>query len=193
MSKTKAETTLSSGQNLKLVHNDLTLVEVGAIVNAANAQLAHGGGVAAAIVRRGGETIQEESDAWVQEHGPITHSSPAITSGGRLPCQYVIHAVGPIWGEGDEDGKLHDAVYGALEMAERYQIASVGLPAISTGIYGFPKERGAPVILDAILHYLEENPETGLEDVLIVLIDEPNVQVFVNEFAQRWPGSELNG
>jgi O-acetyl-ADP-ribose deacetylase (regulator of RNase III) len=191
MSKTKAEIILPSGQTLKLVHGDLTLVEVGAIVNAANAQLAHGGGVAAAIVKRGGEIIQEESTAWVREHGPITHSSPAITSGGSLPCQYVIHAVGPIWGEGDEDRKLHDAVYGALELTEGYEIKSVGLPAISTGIFGFPKERGAGVIINAILRFLEENPSSHLKDVQIVLIDEASLQIFMHEFAQRWGGSVI--
>src|SRR5512146_11618 len=99
-----------SGQRLELVSGDLTEEQVDAIVNAANSHLAHGGGVAGAIVRRGGPSIQAESDAWVHKHGPVTHAEPAYTGAGRLPCRYVIHAVGPIWGAGDEDGKLADAV-----------------------------------------------------------------------------------
>jgi O-acetyl-ADP-ribose deacetylase (regulator of RNase III) len=191
MSKAIAETLLPSGQTVKLSHADLTNADVGAIVNAANAHLAHGGGVAGAIVRRGGDVIQEESDDWVREHGPITHTSPAITSAGSLPARYVIHAVGPIWGEGDEEKKLHDAVYSALEMADRYEISSVALPAISTGIFGFPKDRGARVILDAIDQFLEHNTGSHLKDVHIVLIDDASVEIFAGEFVARWAGSLL--
>jgi O-acetyl-ADP-ribose deacetylase (regulator of RNase III) len=108
-----------------------------------------------------------------------------------LPCQYVIHAVGPIWGEGDEDQKLHDAVHGALRLAESYEIASLGLPAISTGIFGFPKERGAGVIVNAILRFFEDNPVSTLKDIRIVLVDKPSLQVFADEFVQRWGGSVL--
>jgi O-acetyl-ADP-ribose deacetylase (regulator of RNase III) len=190
MGELKAETILPTGERLKLVHGDLTLAEVGAVVNAANQQLVHGGGVAAAIVRRGGEVIQAESDAWVRDSGPITHGSPAITSAGRMPSRYVIHAVGPIWGEGDEDKKLHDAVYSALQMADRHEVSSIGFPAISTGIFGFPKDRGAVVIIDAILDFFVDNPGAHVEEVQIVLIDEPSILVFLNEFQQRWPGSE---
>jgi putative ATPase len=82
-------------------------------------------------------------------------------------------------------------VYGALELTERYEIASVGLPAISTGIFGFPKERGAGVIIKAILRFLEENLSSHLKDVQIVLIDEPSVQVFMHEFTRRWGGSVI--
>lgn len=193
MSKTKVEVTLSPGVKLKLVHGDLTRAPLDAVVNAANKQLEHGGGVAAAIVRAGGEDIQAESDTWVREHGPITHTSPAITTAGSMPAKYVIHAVGPIWGEGDENRKLHDAVFGAFQMADSYQVTSIGLPAISTGIFGFPKERGAIVILDAILAFFETNPNSGIEEAQIVLIDEPSVEVFMKEFEVRWPGSVSKG
>ena len=88
--------TFSGGQQLHLVQGDITQEEVGAIVNAANLHLQHGGGVAGIISRRGGPQIQQESDAWVREHGPVSHAKPAYTSGGDLPCRYVIHAVGPI-------------------------------------------------------------------------------------------------
>jgi O-acetyl-ADP-ribose deacetylase (regulator of RNase III) len=188
-----AETILPTGQRLQLVHGDLTQTSVDAIVNAANAQLVHGGGLAAAIVRRGGEVIQEESDAWVREHGPITHASPAVTSAGHLPCKYIIHAVGPIWGEGDEDRKLGMAVQGALALAEQLELSSIGLSAISTGIYGFPKARGAQVILDSLLSYFEENPKSALTEIMVVIIDTPTLKAFESEFAQRWAEDRSRG
>ena len=187
-----AEQDLTTGQCVRLVHGDLTEEKVDAIVNAANAQLAHGGGVAGAIVRKGGREIQIESDAWVREHGPVSHERPAITSAGRLPCHYVIHAVGPVWGEGDEDAKLRSAVTGALTLADEKALTSLALPAISTGIFGFPKDRGARVILDAIVDYFTDKPETSLSEVRITLIDEPSVVIFTDEFSHKWPGSVVS-
>jgi O-acetyl-ADP-ribose deacetylase (regulator of RNase III) len=190
MSLVVEEQTLSGGQVLKLVHGDLTDARVDVIVNAANTQLAHGGGVAGAIVRRGGRVIQEESDAWVREYGPISQEHPAITCAGSLACRFVIHAVGPVWGEGEEDAKLHSAIYHALDMANSYELRSLALPAISTGIFGFPKERGAEVILNAIVDYFWEHSESSLEEVQIVLIDRPSVEIFSREFKRRWPISD---
>ncbi len=189
MSKVLAEHKLPSGQTLRTVLGDLTLEEVDAIVNAANAQLAHGGGVAAAVVRRGGRVIQEESDAWVRERGPVPHAAPAVTSAGKLPSRYVIHAVGPRWGEGDEDSKLSAAVSGALEAAERHGLASLAMPAISTGIFGFPLKRGVQVILDAVLIHLNQNTESSLTEIRFTNIDQPTAQAVADEFARRWPDS----
>ncbi len=187
MSTLVAEHKLPAGQILRLFHGDLTEENVDAIVNAANTLLHHGGGLAAAIVRRGGKSIQEESDVWVQEHGPITHARPALTGAGTLPCRYVIHAVGPIWGEGDEDAKLHTAVTAALSLADQRGFKSVALPAISTGIFGFPKARGAEVILDAITDFCQVHPESSVQEIHITLIDAPSARVFTAAFASRWP------
>lgn len=184
-----AEHDLTSGQIVRLIHGDLTEEKVDAIVNPANAQLAHGGGVAGVIVRVGGQEIQAESDRWVREHGPVSHDHPAITSAGRLPCRYVIHAVGPVWGEGDEDAKLRAAVIGALTLADERALTNLALPAISTGIFGFPKDRGACMILDAIVDYFADKPESSLRQVRVTLIDEPSVAIFADEFSHRWPGS----
>jgi O-acetyl-ADP-ribose deacetylase (regulator of RNase III) len=184
-----AEHDLNSGQIMRLIHGDLTQERVDAIVNAANAQLAHGGGVAGAIVRVGGPEIQAESNAWVREHGPISHANPAITGAGQLPCRYVIHAVGPVWGEGDEDAKLRSAVTGVLALADEKALTRLALPAISTGIFGFPKDRGARVILDAIVDYFAGHPDSSLREVRITLIDKPSVTIFADEFGLRWPGS----
>jgi O-acetyl-ADP-ribose deacetylase (regulator of RNase III) len=175
-------------RSLFLIHGDLTEAKVDAIVNAANTHLQHGGGVAGAIVRRGGKTIQNESNAWVREYGPVSQEKPALTTAGDLACQFVIHAVGPVWGEGDEDKKLHAAIYNALRLADFRHFGSVALPAISTGIFGFPKERGARIILDAIEQFLQEYPGTSLAEIQIVLIDQPSVDIFAKEFHRRWPG-----
>ena len=96
----------NNGQRFELLQADLTQQTVDAIVNAANSSLEHGGGVAAAILRAGGPIIQTESRAWVRDHGPVEHAHPAYTRAGKMPCKWVIHAVGPIWGSQDEEAKL---------------------------------------------------------------------------------------
>src|SRR5512139_167540 len=172
------ETTLTKGRRLEIAQGDLTEEPLDAIVNAANAHLQHGGGVAGAIVRKGGYQIQEESNAWVRKYGPVSHAQPAYTSAGRLPCRYVIHAVGPVWGEGDEDARLAAAVSGSLAVASRLGLRSIALPAISTGIFGFPKDRAARIILASILGYLRGNPESSLTQVRLTLFDQETLEAF---------------
>jgi O-acetyl-ADP-ribose deacetylase (regulator of RNase III) len=179
MERLVLEHTFPGSQSLKIVHGDLTEQRVDAIVNAANAHLIHGGGVAGAIAHRGGPQIQAESQAWVREHGPVPHDQPAYTSAGNLPCRYVIHVVGPVWGEGDEDTKLASAVRGSLEVAERLSLASLAMPAISTGIFGFPRLRAARVILGAIREYYAAHPDSALVQVRMVLIDQASIEAFV--------------
>ena len=173
---------LPGGPALQLLHGDLTEQRVDAIVNAANIHLQHGGGVAGAISSRGGPDIQAESDRWVRQHGTLTHDRPAVTSGGNLPCKYVIHAVGPIYGQGSDDEKLAAAVTGALRQADQLGLASIAIPAISTGIFGFPKPRAAQVILSAISRYFVATSSTSLRLVRLVLIDRPTLEAF----AQAW-------
>lgn len=173
------ERNLSTGQSLQTVQGDITAEEVDAIVNAANEHLQHGGGVAWAISKRGGPTIQQESDEWVRRKGPVSHAHPAWTSGGLLPAKTVIHAVGPVWGEGDEDTKLAAAVSGCLHVADELGLQSIAFPAISTGIFGFPKERAAKVILEAIETYFRENTSSGLKVIKLVLFDQPTVGAFL--------------
>ena len=167
-----------NGQRLQLVLGDITQEQVDAIVNAANAYLAHGGGVAGAISRRGGPLIQAESDAWVQQHGPVKHAEPAYTQAGNLPCRYVIHSVGPVWGEGNEAAKLGMAITGSLQVAEKLELTSIALPAISTGIFGYPKEEAAGVILGSILEYFAHNPASGLQTVRMTLYGQDIIEAF---------------
>jgi O-acetyl-ADP-ribose deacetylase len=173
------ERTLETGQTLQIVQGDITTDEVDAIVNAANEHLQHGGGVAWAIVRRGGDVIQDESDKWIQQHGLVSHSNPAWTSGGALPAKYIIHAVGPVWGDGDEDNKLADAISGSLRVADELNCESISMPAISTGIFGFPKERAAGIIFKAIEDYFASAQDSSLMIVRIVLYDDATIQPFL--------------
>jgi len=168
------------GCAVQLAQGDLTLEDTDAIVNAANEYLEHGGGVAYAIVQRGGEGIQRESDDWIKKYGAVTHANPAWTTGGALAAKYVIHAVGPIWGDGDEDAKLRVCVLGALRVVDELHLRSVALPAISTGIFGFPKERAARVILSAIRAYLDE--PHGLKLIRITLWDDDSARLFLGAF-----------
>jgi O-acetyl-ADP-ribose deacetylase (regulator of RNase III) len=183
---TLPEHTFPGGAVLALVQGDLTKARVDAIVNAANAQLQHGGGLAAAIARRGGPSIEAESTSWIRENGLARHDRPAVTGGGRLPCRYVIHAVGPVWGEGDEDRKLTLAVRSSLETAAALQLESIGLPAISTGIFGFPKLRAARITVDAIAAFFEGGNQGTLRRAEIVLFDAPTLETFYEAFVRRF-------
>ncbi len=178
------EHTFPSGQMLQIAQGDLTAEATEAIVNAANRYLEHGAGVAGAIVRKGGPQIQSESRAWVRAHGLVEHDQPAYTQAGNLTCRYVIHAVGPVWGEGDEPNKLASAVRGSLAVAEQLGLASIALPAISTGIFGFPREEAARVMLTAIQEYIADNPAGSLKLIRLVLYDSETIDIFTTSWDQ---------
>ncbi len=176
--------TFPTGQRIEITTGDITQEKVDAIVNAANARLQHGGGVAAAISHQGGPIIQQESDEWVRRQGPIDHGQPAYTSAGNLLATYVIHAVGPIWGEGNEDEKLAAAIQGCLELAERLGIRSIAFPAISTGIFGFPKQRAAHIFFHIIQDYLHAHPNAHLALIRLTLFDNATQMAFQQAFEQ---------
>lgn len=180
---------LPGKRQLHVAQGDLTGETVDAIVNAANYHLKHGGGIAAAIVRNGGGIIQQESDDWVRLHGPVTNTQPAYTSAGNLPSKYVIHAVGPIWGEGDEDRKLSDAIIGSLRCAGELSLSSIAFPAISTGIFGFPKDRAARIFFKTIPEFFINEPESCLQLVKIVLWSQEDLDIFLKAAnAILWTG-----
>lgn len=182
MSTIKATYKLPSGQTIEVAQGNLTQERVDAIVNAANANLSHGGGVAAAIAHAGGPVIQRESSAWVRRYGPVTHSQPAYTQSGQLPCRFVIHTVGPVWGEGEEDRKLEEAIRGSLLRAETLDLRSIAFPAISTGIFGFPKERAARIFAATFQEYFAENPQSPLELVRMTLWGDEDLKIFLDQF-----------
>jgi O-acetyl-ADP-ribose deacetylase (regulator of RNase III) len=176
------EHALPSGHLLQLVHGDITEEHVDAIVNAANCYLKHGGGVAAAIVRKGGKVIQEESD----KIGYVPVGEVAMTTAGALNAKAVIHAVGPQWGEGNEDEKLRRAVYNSLKLANEKGFCSIAIPAISAGIFGFPKDRCAMIMLQTILDFCSEHPNGNPQTIRITIIDEQTLNPFMNEFIKRF-------
>jgi len=191
MNQILRQKTSPSGHEIQIVQGDITQEPVDAIVNAANSHMQHGGGVAGVIVRRGGWQIQSESTEWVRKYGPVGHAKPAYTTAGKLPCKYVIHAVGPRWGEGDEDTKLAAAVAGSLKLADELGLKSLALPAISTGIFGFPKERAAEIILKKIEEYIIDQPKSGLKSVRLILFDQATADVFLQVYDANNPVPKL--
>ena len=153
---------------ITVVAGDITTQTVDAIVNAANAHLAHGGGVAAAIARAGGPTIQEESNAWVAAHGSLSPGVAAVTSAGAMPARWVIHVAGPIHRPDQDNARLlAAAVTAALDAAARLGASAVALPAISAGIYGYPVEEATAVITTTVRAWCAVNPQT-LDEVRLV-------------------------
>jgi O-acetyl-ADP-ribose deacetylase (regulator of RNase III) len=169
---------------LELVKGDITEMDTYAIVNAANERLAHGGGVAGVISRKGGPAIQRESDAWVRQHGRVPTGSAVITSGGDLKARYVIHAVGPVYDGTPRSAELlASAVRAALRIADEHGLESIALPAISTGIFGYPMEEAARVMLQTAIAYLEGG--TGLEQVIFCLYGRSAFEAFAGELAAQ--------
>ena len=178
MSENINHTQFATGQHLEICQGDITREATDVIVNAANSQLMHGGGVAAAIAHRGGEIIDHESREWIKAKGVVTHGEPAVTSGGNLPCKYVIHAVGPIWGDGDEDAKLREVILGSLTTAGSLNARSIAFPAISTGIYGFPVDRAARIFMQTFKDHFAHIPNSSLRTIKIVLFDDLTAAAF---------------
>jgi O-acetyl-ADP-ribose deacetylase (regulator of RNase III) len=160
---------------IKLYLGDITDLSLDAIVNAANSALQLGGGVAGAIRRRGGPRIQEECN----KIGGTPVGTAVITTGGNLKARHVIHAVGPRYGEGDEDEKLRRATLNSLRLTDEHNLRSIAFPAISTGIFGFPLDRAARIMVHAVKEYLAGL--TGLELVIFALYDKKAYQAFERE------------
>ncbi|MDI6903156.1 MAG: macro domain-containing protein [Methanocellales archaeon] len=160
---------------IRLERGDITEMSVDAIVNAANKKLQHGGGVAGAIVRKGGYIIQEESN----KIGEIEVGEAVITTAGMLRAKHVIHAVGPQMGEGDEDDKLRNATLNGLRLADEYDLKSIAFPAISTGAFGYSKDKCAKIMIKAAVDY--SKGETELRTIIFTLFDERTYSIFQKE------------
>jgi len=160
---------------IKIVQADITDLETDVIVNAANAQLILGGGVAGAIKRKGGPTIQEECN----EIGGTFVGGAVITTGGNLKAKYVIHAVGPQMGEGDENSKLTNAVINSLNLMDEHGLKTIAFPAISTGIFGYPIDRCAKIMIFNAKKYLAG--ETQIREVVFCLYTNSDYEVFNKE------------
>src|ERR1700675_4827449 len=146
-----------NGKKLRLVVGDITKIRVDAIVNAANSELRGGGGVDGAIHRAGGPGIMRELDEVRGSIGHCPTGSAVATSAGSLPAQFVFHAVGPIYHDGNqgEPRQLEACYRKCLELAEERGARSVSFPAISTGAYGYPAEEAARIAMHTVARHLE--------------------------------------
>lgn len=175
-----------SRTTLGLVQGDITQMSTDAIVNAATQGLIHGGGLSELIARAGGPTIQEESNQWVRERGLVRTGSAAITSGGNLKARYVIHAVGPIYDAQPRAAELlGSAVRTVLQIADEHRLKSISVPPVSTGIFGYPMDEAAHVMLGAVIAYLRGG--TGLVRVIFCLPDQPTFEIFAQELVAQVP------
>ena len=153
-------------------------MKVDAIVNAANSSLLGGGGVDGAIHRAGGPKILKECMVIREKQGGCKTGEAVITTGGNLPAKYVIHTVGPVWygGKNNEDELLANAYKNSLRLATEYEIKSIAFPNISTGVYGFPKQRAAEIAVNAVKDFF--NLTTLIKEVFFVCFDEENYKIY---------------
>ncbi len=164
---------------LELLDSDITEMQTDAIVNAANEQLILGGGVAGAIRTKGGPEIQAECN----KIGGTFIGGAVITTAGNLKAKHVIHAVGPRMGEGSENEKLKNATLNSLKLADENNLKSISFPAISAGIFGFPIENCAKIMLETTIEYL--NGDTGLQKVIFCLYGNDSYQIFAKQLKQE--------
>jgi len=162
---------------VKIIKGDILSLKVDAIVNPANIHLSHGGGLAGQIVRRGGYIIQEESN----KLAPIKTGDAVITTAGKLPCRFVIHTAGPVQGEGDEDSKICKSFTNVLLLATEKELSSIAIPAVSTGIFGYPTISCARMMKKVLKEFLS-NKKTSLKEVIVCLWEEEKYKIFIEEF-----------
>ncbi|MFD1185748.1 O-acetyl-ADP-ribose deacetylase [Pontibacter rugosus] len=157
---------------------DITKVKADAIVNAANPSLLGGGGVDGAIHRAGGPAILEACKQIRATQGGCPTGDAVITTAGNLPATYVIHTVGPIWKGGvqSEPELLASCYVNSLKLADEKTIQSIAFPNISTGVYGYPKDKAAKVAVSTVKSYLQQN--TSIKQVLFVCFDEESLELY---------------
>ncbi len=170
---------LTGNKLLQLMQGDITQVPVDAICNAANSELAGGGGVDGAIHLAGGPIIMRELDEIRQRQGGCPIGSAVATSAGSLPAKWVFHAVGPIYsgGKNGEPEALRSAYRSCLDLAEDKGAEYVSFPSISTGVYGYPIAEAAAIALDEVAHRLSE-PGRKLQKVVFVLFDDKTYKAY---------------
>ncbi|TPE39737.1 O-acetyl-ADP-ribose deacetylase [Pontibacter mangrovi] len=164
---------------IEVLQGDITKVQVDAVVNAANSSLLGGGGVDGAIHRAGGPAILEECRQIRARQGGCPTGEAVITTAGNLPARYVIHTVGPVWGGGSkgEPELLASCYRNSLKLAEEHGLKSIAFPNISTGVYGYPKDKAARVAVETVNAYLEKH-DTSLERIVFVCFDSENLHYY---------------
>lgn len=167
-------------KTIKLWKGDITALEVDAIVNAANSSLMGGGGVDGAIHRRAGKQLLEECMAIRNRQGKCRVGEAVYTSGGLLPCRYVIHTVGPIWNGGNQQEAqlLGNCYHNALRIAEDLQVQTIAFPNISTGVYRFPKAAAAQIAVENVQLFLQKTAIQFIKEVIFVCFENDNFDLY---------------
>jgi O-acetyl-ADP-ribose deacetylase (regulator of RNase III) len=178
----------TGGTTVIAIEGDVTRQPVEAVVNPANAVLQHNEGIPTSMVRTGGRVIQEESDEWVLDNGPLDPGQAAVTTGGMLQASHVVHVVGPIYGETDNpDAVLTAAVEAALAAVRDHGLRSVAFPAISSGKRSVHAPTVTRVIVNAVADWLEANPDT-ITDVTLVGSRRKEARLFSLALEERLRG-----
>ena len=186
------------GRSLFVYQGDLTKHNVDVLVNPANSRLLLGGGVAGAILEAGGKTIQNECDKYIRTNGELADGEAVVTGAGKMKCEAIIHAVGPKWQEAasyigqrelqskQETAKetLKLAIINALDAGQQFR--SMAIPAVSSGIFGFPNDLCAKILVSTALEFCQENPSCNLQEIHFVNIDTPTVKAFEQEFEKNF-------
>ena len=172
---------MSVNSKIQVIKADITKLQVDAIVNAANSSLLGGGGVDGAIHRAGGPAILNECKIIVARQGGCKTGEAVITTAGKMPAKYVIHTVGPVWhgGTKGEAEKLADCYRNSLLLAVQHNCNSIAFPAISTGVYGFPKAAAAHIAVTTINNFLAQ--QNDLKEVMLVCFDEESCGIISRE------------
>lgn len=159
---------------IELIKGDITQLDVDAIINAANSSLMGGGGVDGAIHRAGGSAILDECRTIVARQGGCKTGEAVITTGGNLPARFVIHTVGPVWkgGNNQEAEKLADCYRNSLNIAVENKCKTIAFPNISTGVYGFPKDKAAEIAVKTVSEFISNTDE--IQKVTFVCFDQEN-------------------
>ena len=166
-------------EKLEVMVGDITTLEVDAIVNAANSTLLGGGGVDGAIHRAAGKDLLEEC----RSLGGCPTGEAKITKGYKLKASYIIHTVGPIWKGGNEGeaGLLQNCYQSALKLCLKSKIITVAFPAISTGIYGYPKEEACKIAIKAIYNFLKNKDSFNIKKVVFCCFDQLTCEIYKKE------------
>ena len=163
---------------INVVKGNITKIETDAIVNAANSSLLGGGGVDGAIHKGGGKAILDECIAIRNRQGGCKTGEAVITNGGNLPARYVIHTVGPVWqgGKKQEEELLANAYHNSLKIAEQNGVETIAFPNISTGVYGFPKDKAAKIAIATVSEFISNSDK--IMAVTFVCYDDENYNLY---------------
>eukprot|EP00761_Pharyngomonas_kirbyi_P011800 gb/GECH01011826.1/.p1 GENE.gb/GECH01011826.1/~~gb/GECH01011826.1/.p1 ORF type:complete len:290 (+),score=72.09 gb/GECH01011826.1/:1-870(+) len=183
----KATLDLITGHRLEICQGDITKERTQAIINLANEHLLHLNGVAHDIAKAGGIKLRDESDAWVQQNGPLSCGDVAVTSSGAMgphPMEFVLHTVSPIWkgGNQDEETMMYNTVRNCLQKASELQIRSIAIPCLSDGLCRFPKDTCANIFFQSFADFCRsqaEEPEKYPHLVRITNKDDISTRVYV--------------